>query len=241
MSKDFTKFIIVGHPRSGSANLCEMLNATPSVKCGREILNGNPLRKAGFGTRINNETKLEATREFLTTSGRHHEDTHFAAVGFKAFPWHLDLKTLNEALASLGVLYIYLKRPCLWESSISYVFAKHVRKCHVKLHEDIRDFTEPVHIPKDRYLHSLRRLIRCHAQLDMFFKKVPHFKIEYSEGVYLHASGIFKFLGVEEAELVPQRKRINTDNFYTKYVTNYDSLRAEYERITNSAWKSGVN
>ena len=217
-----TKFFIISHGRSGSSNLVKMLNNLEGVYCENEVLASPRMRKL-YG-KYTFDDKMDVIDSFFTD----HKDS---VSGFKIFTKHVNLKNLHLSIKENhpNLKYIYLLRPDLWETTLSWAIATTTNKWNFSNGSKVnQQYPDKLKVPLKRYNNAFTKVTNDQNYIDDFFKTVPHLKINYVNKRYENIESIFDFLNIPKQEIKDGLELIDKDGFYKKLVSNYDELKSCY-------------
>ena len=188
--QDYNKFIVLGHPRSGSSMLISTLRKHPQIVSFGEIfhprsvfLNFNPNRNTISLNRIlalRNKYPVEFLDRFIFTSYKN----DLKAIGFKLFPEHIENIRFNSIWnwleSNKDVKIILLKRQNLLASYASFLLAIKDNKWNIKDELDRTKSTvniDPENLSKyiskrKSYDDKIKRNIRYHKILEINYEEM---------------------------------------------------------------------
>ncbi|HZZ29623.1 MAG TPA: type II secretion system protein GspG [Pirellulales bacterium] len=209
-NRSYRKFVLLGHPRSGSSMIIDALDNHPQIVAFAELFHRKRIDFA-FGSYENHSAKLMEFRnkwplEFLEQYVFASYPDHVKAVGFKLFPEQVENHTFRCIWKWLQrnqeVQIIYLKRRNLLATYTSLKIAEQTTKfkigsesersqavVHLKPRQCIAEWRS-----RQRYNKVIDKKIAGHETLDWFYEDVSQTPAE-------HLRQAQQFLGVDVCDL----------------------------------------
>jgi LPS sulfotransferase NodH len=242
-SHDYTKFIILSRPRSGSNFLCSLLQSHPDIRAFEELFPKNRqsihwgYQNYPSSARILSLRELES-HNFIKEIIFREFHKSVSAVGFKIFyhqsrhgsapnvwPYLIDDKSLNV---------IHLKRKNLLRVCLSHALARKTNKWTLKNHQKIKD-SDPINLryedcldvfnESQRWEDIVKKDFCGHKLVDLYYEDLV-------VNTGLEARRVQDFLGVKQKNLYASTLRQNTSKLQDSIV-NYFQLKQQFE---NTPW-----
>ena len=236
-TKDYFKYIVLSHPRSGSSLLMNCLRQHPEVISYGEIF---VKKRIGFNSKYySNDSKILITIRnyfpllFLNKLIFKNYPKKIKAVGFKLFKNHTHFAKIYKWAKVNNVKIILLHRHNLLEAYISYMI-----DLNSNSFVSIKSKTPSDHhvtidkIDFKKYVDEHQLLIDSYKELS---KTNEILEVTYEE-LNINLDNTFKkltqFLGVENKIIPPKTEKIETRSV-REVITNYDVLKAD---LSNSVY-----
>jgi LPS sulfotransferase NodH len=231
--RDYRKYIILGHQRSGSSLVVNTLAKHPGIVAFGEIFyeEGVHFNVKGYGKgsrrilELRNQCPLAFLDEYVFTGYRE----SVAAVGFKVFPDQLDYPELAGVWSWIEhheeLVVVRLKREDLLATYVSRLIAELDGRFSIR-HESERS-TTTLFIDPDRCMAEFVRRERYHEQARQATRRHEALDLSYEELSRDPAGGcarIQALIGVEVLDLPVTMIRQETRPL-SEVIENFDELR----------------
>ena len=245
-NRNYQKFIVLTHARSGSSMLVATLGQHPEIIRFQEIFTSGSI---GFNTEgfDNNSEKMIRLRnrcpiEFLQRQIFSSYPSSIKAVGFKLFPEQIDNKHLSSVwdwiVANKSIRIILLTRDNLLEAYVSKLIALKTNGFRCMYESDRTNTTVNVN-----FEDCLSEFQKRHVYNQKALEQLKHHKLlclEYEEVVRDLDNSFRKlqeFLGVtvQPISVVSLKKEVRP---MSEVIENYAELR---ERFSDTQWKHLFN
>lgn len=230
-TRNYSKFIIVSHARSGSNLLITSLNCHPNITIEHEIF-------AAHNRKIGEDFYPILDHLFRKRT------INTKAVGCKIFYYHLNEDEWQELSKIPELKVIHLKRKNRLSTIVSMKVAfktnqwgmtndsekidVNQKRVHLN-HESIRGFFEDI----ESWENDTDKIFEGHQIKDIFYEDLVNQKDETF-------NALFDFLGVEQIsqeEMAIKHRKQNPEPL-SELIQNYQELK---EKFHNTAWKHYFN
>ena len=238
------KFFVAGMPRTGSTLLATTLGQHPQIKMHGELFHPIAAERDGTHAMVKNgknrsfQPSEEDAIDFLCDEVWNSEASQFEAVGFKLFGDYIKGATTDRLFLRLFESFPDLKLITIWrENLFDCLISRQIARSSGKWVENNGAKSEeakpvPINIPvkmTQRFFESYEAVQRF--LLGDFADKAPAYHVTYDvlkDDFSRCMSGIFDFLGVDDAEVVKATKKQRTFK-QRAYVENWDELAQAFE------------
>lgn len=240
---DYTKFIILGRPRTGSTLLRSLLNSHSKI-----LVLGELFRKGthigwdmpGYGQNSRLLSLVtNAPARFLQKEVFHSYPKGIAAVGFKMFYHHAETGPQKEIWPHLSgrkdIKIIHITRKNILKTHLSLVRALETGQWYASKKNALKD-PGPVHLDCQSCREAFIKTEKEEMEFDRFFSGHPKIRVTY-EDLTKDRHGemvkIFNFLGVAYEDTAPSIVK-QSGRPLDEMIENYHVLKKEFK---NTRWK----
>jgi|GEM_PF-6246380 len=235
--ESFQKFILFGHPRSGSSNLTHILGEHNDIYCGGEIFNKHSKRMQDYLERDlgmascleMHPTKMQ--KEFYIRAQRKEQKK---TIGFKIFKNHI--KTMLQKQWALDPEHsvILLWRKNMLASAISFAIAHHTQRYNLQPGETLT-VESPFSIPVERveqWICAHRQWI-AHLRTLLQGARKPFFECTYEDINLQTIQSMCAFLGHAPPESYSDYFIKMTKTEHYLQISNLQEIRNALENEEN--------
>jgi LPS sulfotransferase NodH len=240
---DYTKFIILGRPRTGSTLLRSLLNSHSKVLVLGELFRkGNDIGWDMPGYEQNSQLLslvTNAPARFLETEVFHNYPKGIAAVGFKMFYHDAKTDPQKEIWPYLSgrkdIKIIHITRKNILKTHLSLVRALETGQWYATGKKAIAD-SVPVHLDRQLCREAFIKTEKEEMEFDLFFDGHPKIRVTYEDLTkdrHREMDKIFNFLGVAYEDAAPSIVK-QSGRPLDEMIANYHALKKEF---SNTRWK----
>lgn len=242
-SRDYTKFIILSRPRSGSNFLCSLLQSHPDIRAFEELFPKNK-RKIHWGyqnypssSKILNLREFESYKFMEEIVFREFQDS-VSAVGFKIFYHQFRHESVPSTWQYLttdkDLKIIHLKRRNLLSVYLSHTLAKKTNTWTLRNLKKSKN-PDPIHLcyedclvffkESQKWEKTGKEVFLDHKLIDIFYEDLV-------VNTDVESRRVQEFLGVKPKSLYASTFRQNTSKLRNS-IANYFQLKQQFE---NTPW-----
>ena len=240
--RDYTRFILLGRPRSGSNLLLLALRQQPSVQTFGELLLEPRVRwdrKMGFERRHWIEHAYDEPQEYLSDVVFRDNPTKIKAVGFKLFYHHVRKDPQKKVWQFLNedrdLHVIHLRRRNLLKIVLSRKLADRSGEWRLLGSQagaptGISNQPHPVHLDYDELQHKFAKMKAVEERRGAYYSKHPVLNLWYedlADDFAAHSRMIQEFLELDPLPLKPMTRR-QTKRPLDEQIENYAELKKSF-------------
>lgn len=230
--KNYTKFVVVARPRTGSNMLLNSLRTHPNVQVFGEILRG------GADTATKEAVKRSAKNYFEENIFKRYAES-IRAVGFKIFYQHPvwdQTGTVWPCLQAMRDLrVVHLKRQNLLRILVS---AKIARKTDIWKQSGAEQETDKrITLTAEECMEFFQKAVNQEKETDERFAGHPVLQLTYEDltsQYHLQMKLVQEFLGVKPLQL-PQKTIKQNPEPLSELVVNYEELK---QALSGTQWEA---